>query len=438
MVVSKLRNSLGFRLFLIGLLNICLFIPSFMVQDLIHEREGRRQSAIHEVGSKWGNEQIISGPVLNIPFYEYSKDENERIIKTLNYLHILPDSLNINGKIDPEKRYRGIYEIVVYNSNLALNGVFKKPNYLSLGIDEESIVWKDISISLGITDMKGIKETVRYNISGNIYEAEPGIDSKDLHYSGLSIYPDKDILNEEFSFSVKLDLNGSQRLMFIPVGKETDIKLTSGWNNPKFTGSFLPKNREVNENGFSADWKVLNLNRNYPQSWVNNKFRFEESNFGVELLLPVDDYQKTIRTSKYAILFIALTFISFFITELLSKKSLHPIQYLLIGFAMLVFYTLLLSFTEHIMFKYAYLIASMSIITLISLYTRSVLKSNKITFIITGILSILYGYLYIILQLQDYALLIGSIGLFVILAIIMFITRKINWFEILKTDTACE
>ena len=434
MVSAKLRTSLGFRLFIIGFLNIILFIPSFMIMDLIHEREARKQQALYEVGSNWGNEQIISGPIINIPYYDYRKNDKDEVIKFKNYIHILPESLKVSGRIDPEKRYRGIYELVVYNSKLNISGEFNVSEFTSFNIPEKDILWKEMNISIGITDMKGIKEKITVNAGDKSFDTEPGIESKNVHASGLSIFPEKELLNENFSFDFNLNINGSQRLMFTPVGKENTVTINSEWNNPKFTGSFLPNSRNVTETGFEAEWKILNLNRNYPQSWKNSNFRIEPSQFGVELLLPVDDYQKTIRTSKYAIMFIALTFISFFITELLSKNSLHPIQYLLIGFAILIFYTLLLSFSEHMLFKYAYLIASVSIISLISLYTKSVLKSNLVTAVITGILILLYGYLYIILQLQDYALMIGSIGLFFILALIMYITRKINWFEILKSQ----
>jgi len=176
----------------------------------------------------------------------------------------------------------------------------------------------------------------------------------------------------------------------------------------------------------------LHLNRNYPQRWLGNRYKLNGSSFGVNLLLPVDEYQKTMRTAKYAIMFIGLTFLSFFMIELLNRKSLHPIQYLLIGFALLVFYTLLLSFSEYMLFKYAYLIAGAGIIFLITAYTKSVLKSNLLTAVIFGLLLILYGYLYIVMQLQDLALLMGSVGLFVILAVVMYLTRKIDWFTIMK------
>jgi inner membrane protein len=222
--------------------------------------------------------------------------------------------------------------------------------------------------------------------------------------------------------------------MFVPVGIETEVECSSEWNNPSFTGNFLPDSREVSENGFKANWKILHLNRNFPQKWTGTDFNIYSSVFGVEFLIPVDDYQKTMRTAKYAIMFITFTFLSFFLIELLNKKAIHPIQYLLIGFSLLVFYTLLLSLTEHMMFNLAYIIAGLANIILISAYTKSVLKSTQQTFIILGILLLLYGYLFVVLQLQDYALLMGSIGLFIVLATLMYLTRKIDWFSVLKTS----
>ena len=212
------------------------------------------------------------------------------------------------------------------------------------------------------------------------------------------------------------------------------MKISSSWKDPSFIGTFIPDEHEITDDGFTAKWKILHLNRNYPQQWMGGQYKINASTFGVDLLLPVDEYQKTMRTTKYAIMFISLTFLSFFMIELLNKKVLHPIQYLLIGFALLLFYTLLLSLTEHILFKYAYILAAIANVGLITAYTRGVLKHYLQTVLIFAILTILYGYLYVVLQLQDFALLMGSIGLFVILAVVMYLTRKIDWFMILKGD----
>jgi inner membrane protein len=216
------------------------------------------------------------------------------------------------------------------------------------------------------------------------------------------------------------------------VGKETTVKLSSTWPDPSFVGNFLPAHHETSQEGFDASWKILHLNRNYPQKWTGSNNQVEASTFGVKLLVPVDEYQKNMRTAKYAFMFIGLTFLSFFMIELLNKKLIHPIQYLLIGFSLLVFYTLLLSFSEQMVFKYAYMISSVATIGLITSYTRGVLKDTLQTGIILLILVLLYAYLYIVLQLQDLALMIGSIGLFIILSLVMYLTRKVDWFSTLQ------
>jgi inner membrane protein len=196
--------------------------------------------------------------------------------------------------------------------------------------------------------------------------------------------------------------------------------------------------RNIDDAGFTAQWKILHLNRSYPQIWIGNEYNINNSEFGVRLLMPVDEYQKTTRTAKYAIMFIALTFLSFFMIEMLARRIMHPIHYILIGFALLVFYTLLLSLSEYLSFNSAYLISSLSIILLITGYTKSILKSYAYTSLILIILLVLYSYFYIILQMQDYALMMGSVALFTILGIVMYVTRKTDWFVVLQTKTTVD
>jgi inner membrane protein len=280
--------------------------------------------------------------------------------------------------------------------------------------------------------MTGIKDFITINWQSEALMANPGIETNDVLQSGISIAPEIET-DEQYDFHFELNLNGSTGILFSPVGKQTEVELSSKWANPSFTGNFLPVDREVSESGFEANWKVLHLNRNFPQQWTGPNQQVTNSTFGVDLLLGVDEYQKTMRTAKYAIMFISLTFLTFFMIELLSKNIIHPLQYLLIGFALLIFYTLLLSISEYLVFSLAYVIASAAIISLITVYSYSVLSDILKTGVISGILIILYGYLYILLQLQDYALLMGSIGLFVVLSIVMYLTRNINWFEIMSS-----
>ncbi len=434
MAKNTLKNSIAVRLFIIGALAIILLIPTIMIQALIKERKQRRDETSLEVTDKWGSIQTITGPILTIPFQFTQQDDNEKFTKIKKYAHFLPDDLSIVCTIHPEIRYRGIYEFVLYNTKIQLTGNFPSLAFEDLNVSPNDVMWDDAFITVGITDMKGIKDIIKLNWNNTEFIASPGIESNDVCSSGISVKISLDAGIEKFDFHTEIDLNGSQSLMFVPVGRETKIEASSEWNNPSFTGNFLPELREISSDGFRAEWKVLQLNRNFPQKWIGNQHNIAPSTFGVSLLLPVDEYQKTMRTAKYAIMFIALTFLSFFMIELLGKKVIHPIQYLLIGFALLVFYTLLLSLSEYLSFKYSYLIASIGILLLITAYTKNVLSDKLQTVVIATVLVVLYGYLYIILQLQDYALLMGSLGLFVILSIVMYLTRKIDWFAILKID----
>jgi inner membrane protein len=210
----------------------------------------------------------------------------------------------------------------------------------------------------------------------------------------------------------------------------TDVNLASEWPNPSFNGAFLPDKRTVTVNGFKANWNVLHLNRNFPQIWTGNQHAISNSSFGIDLLLPVDNYQKSYRSIRYAILFIGFTYLVFFFIEVLNKIFIHPIQYILVGVALIVFYTLLLSISEHINYNFAFIISALATLLLIAGYVRAILKSGKLTMLISGILAVLYTFIFVIIQLQDYALLIGSIGLFIILGLVMYFSRKIDWYNL--------
>lgn len=196
------------------------------------------------------------------------------------------------------------------------------------------------------------------------------------------------------------------------------------------TPAFLPDSRNVTDKGFTANWNVLHLNRNYPQVWKSNMYSIRDSEFGIVLLLPVDNYQKSYRSIRYAILFICFTFLVFFFIEVLNKIFIHPIQYILVGIALIVFYTLLLSLSEHVKYNFAFIISAVSTILLIAGYVKAILKSGKLTLLTSGILTILYTFIFVIIQLQDFALLIGSIGIFIILGLTMFFSRKIDWYDL--------
>ena len=450
------KSSVMLKLITIGILILLLMIPASMLESLVNERQSTRDNAVEEITSKWGSNQTIGGAVITIPYTIIQEDDKGKKSTVIEYAHFLPENLNITGTLTPEKRYRGIYVVMLYNAQLHIQGFFKKPNVELLKIPKERFLFSKAFISFGLTDMKGIKEAIRLKINGKYTEMNSGIESKDLFTSGVS--SPIDLEAETINFDAIINLNGSKRIDFLPFGKTTKVTIESTWGTPSFVGSSLPDERQVTKKGFKAVWNELHLNRNYPQQGTRNfvgltsngsenynqdgldvynpigaapKATGElQSSFGVKLLLPVDEYQKTMRSTKYNLMFIFVTFIAFFFVEILNRKRLHPIQYLLVGFAICLFYVLLLAISEHLSFNWAYLIGCNNILILITFYTQSIFKNGRITLIFNGILALLYGFFYSLLQLEDYSLLFGSIGLLIILAVVMYLTRNIDWYRV--------
>ena len=434
--MKNLKSNIYFKLGTILIIILLLMIPTSMIKGLINEREFTQGEAIHEVSSKWGEAQTISGPFITIPYYRYHKeysqsDSTSKIIQIKEYLHVLPSQLDISGSIEPEKRYRGIYEIVVYNSKLNISGTFNKFDIAALDIQQKNILFDKAEFVVGINDLRGIEEQIKLTWGDDKISFNPGVSSNDIVSSGINALLKLDPNDStKYNFNLSIHLKGSQQLYFTPVGKITDININSKWQNPSFNGAFLPDSREINEKGFKANWNVLHLNRNFPQIWSGSQHSINDSSFGIDLLLPVDNYQKSYRSIRYAILFIVFTFLVFFFIEILNKIFIHPIQYILVGVALIVFYTLLLSLSEHLKYNMAFIISALATLLLIAGYVRAILGSSKLTWLITGILTVLYTFIFVIIQLQDYALLIGSIGIFIILGLVMYFSRKINWYDL--------
>lgn len=438
--MKDIKSSVGIRIVIIGVLILALLIPSAFIRTLVSERASRRREAIQEITSKWSTRQIIGGPIITIPYTETWKDEEGETKSVIKYIQVLPETLNIEGEICPEIRYRGIYQAVVYNAQLDLSGDFSFEKIQRMNIDLDQLLWDDAFVSMNISDMRGINEYVELKWGEQAVLFEPGIKrGNDLFDSGISVRLPLDFgkVSDGINYALHIDLKGSQALSFLPLGRTTMANLRSSWPDPSFDGSFLPEQYQIDSEGFSADWQVLDLNRNYPQIWVENvsKKTVLSSEFGVNLFSPVDIYTQTTRAVKYMIMFVGLTFLVFFLVEVFSNNKIHPIQYLLIGVSLCIFYLLLLALSEHVSFGLAYFLASLSVVILIGAYVRSALEKKVIPLITVGMLSILYGFLYILLQNQDYALLIGSVGLFLIIAAVMYTTRNVNWYQIDLNNT---
>lgn len=436
-----LKESITIKLLSIGFLILILMIPSNWIDSLINERQARAESVIAEISDKWSGSQTISGPVLVLPFTQREKiDKGKDGIEIREWTeksYFLPTDLNIQGDIQPELRHRGIFDAVVYESQLNMKAQFSKPDFAKLNINVNDVQWKDAYMIFGLTDLRGITKNPVFKSGENLLTGEPSNQIYFTRESNDGIGGNGIITKlpwtatEDFKseFDMQFTLKGSTMMSFAPAGKTTHVKLKGPWTAPSFNGKFLPLNPEINSSGFSAVWSILHYNRPFSQEWIGNAQKISGSEFGVELLIPVDQYQKSIRTSKYSHLIILLTFLSLLMVEIMRKIRIHPFQYILIGAALTIYYTMLLSFSEHIGYNRAYAIATVSTVVLVGLYSSTFLDTRKLVFVFGGLLLFFYSFIFVIIQLQDYSLLVGSIGLFFIVALLMYFSKNINWYK---------
>jgi len=437
------RNSISLKLLVIGFFVLILLIPSEMMQSLIRERETTRDQTASEIWRTWGDKQVLAGPVVSVPVVTQKSADAGTVESPTHYLHFLAENLDITGDILPVIRYRSIYEVVLYSASLQVKGNFRPLVPKGLNVQPTDIKWDRAYVTFGISDMKGVKENIDLTWNDSLYRMQPGVPVHDIIKGGVSV-PVAINPNSENKFKFKLQLNGSRLLAFMPFASEMNVTLASPWSNPSFEGAFIPGDKTISNKGFAAKWKILELNRNYGQFGLDDfigsvqnesnelytKDRINAENkmgiFGVNLIMPVDQYQRTTRAAKYGVLFVILTFVTFFFFELLRKKYVHPLQYLIVGFAIMLFYLLLLSLAEYMIFDIAYGIAALVVTVMVMLYAGAIFSSRKYGIIVGLILFMLYAYFYTLLQLQLYSLLFGSIGMAIMLSVIMLLTRKLH------------
>lgn len=448
-IVTLLQSNTA-RLILVGLLTLFLLIPLQLVKNLVSERKYRQAEVISEINSKWGNEVFFYGPILKVPYTTYVENEvhnpktNAVTIERraeLQYAYFFPEELRNSSDVKTETKNRNNYESVVFTAQMDFTGKYSKPDFSSKNIPNENIQWEKSTILIKTTNLSSIKNQVFITLSGKEYAFEPIYEATNTEnsyeYPLESSYTTVasletgfiDFKNHfedgNFSFSIKYD--GSSKIGIVPIGKTTESNIKSDWKAPSFVGNFLPYEKEITNDGFSANWKILHINRPFSQQNFGTLPDIQQYAFEVDFVIPVDEYQQNERASKYGFLVIGLTFLIFFLLQTISKIKIHIFQYTMIGLALVLFYTLLISITEHSSFSKAYLVASLMIILLISFYSVSILKNKKFPLFIGVSLSAIYGFIFTIIQLENYALLVGSVGLFFILALVMYVSRKIDW-----------
>jgi inner membrane protein len=425
---SKWHQSLTIKLALLAFLGLVFLIPLEMIKEIILERQKNSEMVKKEISDQWALKQCFAGPVINIPVRTIPSEKDEKSITRI--WHILPENLNMTGIIKPEIRYRGIYKSVVYDSELKIKGYFIIPAEDVLKNYE--VLWNEAYYTAGISDNRGLKGKIIMKTDSIELEAEPGVRDNDIFQSGISFVSPVLIPGNKVSIDMSISLSGSEGLQLTPLGKSTSAHLRSDWTSPSFNGSFLPVKRSVDETGFTADWEVTHLNRNFPQNWTGNTFHPLDSSFGLDLFQPVDHYQKSWRSSRYGILFIALTFLVLIFLEITRKEAIHIFHYFLVSLGLVLFFSLLNSLSEQVGFNLAYLISSIATILLISIFTGTLFREKKTALIVFGMLVILYSFIFVLLTLNDYAYLAGNIGLFLLLAVVMKLAGNLELFK--KTE----
>lgn len=444
------QNKTMIKGFLVCLLVLGLLIPIPFILNLIEERQGNKDKVTNEISDKWSGKQTIYGPFIEVTYMENVNDGQGKVVKQQMKKYVSANDLNINGTIDTQLKSRSIYEAVVYNSKLNINSKFKNYSDMlaEMEVSAENIV--STKIVFGISDSKGYENKVIVQSNGKNFPL-----NMDNSTSTIDIQPEVRAENGEYSeqvsltkkvmpvqmmsqkidpstfdfnqVSINLVMKGSQMLNIIPSAINTKVDLTTNWKDLKYDGNFLPNSDPETKNGkTNVKWSIYQQNPLQGQIWQDAS-NFSDYSFGVNFLQMNDHYDKTYRSTKYAILFIGLTFVAFFFIESRNNFNIHLVQYALVGFAICVNFVLLLSLSEYLGFDIAYFISSGATILLITFFVNSFLKSFGLTFKITLMLILLYAFIYSVLQLKEHALLVGSIGLFIIVAILMYYSKNIEW-----------
>lgn len=416
---------------LVFIIMLVLMIPILLIDNLVYERMDRQRSVINEISNKWGSEQVVGGPLIQVPYLQYFQDG--KVTKSvIKYFFITPQQLDIQSDLDIEKKKRSIYEALLYQSNVSIKGHFDTKVTQTLKLNPEYIQWDKATLLLQLSDVRAVAKQPILSFNKVQKELTPiTTDNKQIKngYVASNIELGAD---GQFVFDIQLTIKGSEQLSFLPTAENSEISLRSTWSSPSFNGNMLPT-WKTNADGFEANWNIVSANRTFPSAFFQEAdINWKENVVGMKIMDTASHYTKTDRVIKYAFLIIALTFAVFFLVETMQKLNLHPIHYILVGLSLVVFYTLLLSFSEFIGFNMAYLIATIAIASLIGMYIKGVTRKNKTALIFTAIVSILYTYVYYLIQLEDMALIFGSVALFAVIALTMYFTKHINWYTIGK------
>lgn len=453
---EKAERSPGGKFLLVLLTGFLLAIPLFASWLLIYDRQSQSQQAEQSIVTGWGGQQVFAGPKIVLPYQAKVQESVEQDGKTVTRteivtqnLYLSPEVMSFDSDIQTEVKSRSIYEVVIYNSNVTGSATFRLPDdFARSGIDPETIDFARAEIRFGLSDARGLAANNMLSVDGQPLVLQPGRGLGETGNTGFFAWLDAGALADGM-VTVKYDVKfrGTESLTMVPSAGQTNWSVTSAWPHPSFTGGFLPDN-EVSEAGFTAKYGISNLalgsaltstqagQQIYPHSGGSGPYSTsgagEPSSVTISLIQPVDLYDQVSRATKYGFLFIGFTFVAFLLFDLIGGVRISSVQYILVGVALILFFVLLLAFAEIIGFALAYIAASVATIGLITAYAASVLSTWRRAAIIGGLLAALYAVIYILLSLEAYSLLIGSLLIFAALAGVMFVTRRLDWSRTLQ------
>jgi len=452
----NITSSGGFKIAMLVIIILLLLIPVAMIRSLISERSYRADEVEDSIMEAWGSQFMLYGPVIRIPVIEReevrtkTEKEGEKIeIITRNYtLWITPKDVKISADFSAQKKRRGIFSVALFSGNVSLSGNFSYERAKDELKKNQTLYPEQAEIIIGLATQKGIRRIIKADWNGSELFFKPGNRNFSIDYfgdrksAGRASTSGGNGVNASSpfnaaginTFDIQFAVQGGKAIRLIPIGETTQVRIQTNWPSPSFQGGFLPASYTLTESGFDAEWEISYLSRSIPLYWLTaerdeheSKSNWKNEFFGVDFFKPLDHYALNTRAVKYAILFLIIPFLTLFFLEVFSQKSIHPAQYLLSGFANVIFYLLLLSISEHLSFSVAYLIAAAALTCMMSLYARSLLETWTRSAYMGLVMALLYLIMYLTLNAEDWALLIGSIAAFVITGVVMFLTRKLDW-----------
>jgi inner membrane protein len=434
-------RSASVKAAIVAFLTLVLLIPMGMIEGVIVDRQNNASVATSDIRNSWGGDQTVTGPILSLPYTVNKKTVYGSAYAEEHVVHLLAEELLVTADVTTEIRYRGIHEVPVFSAAIDINGKIDLGALATLGITAEQVAWSGAEILLGISDPNAISKIPVIVADGSRVNFTSGGDGIEGLASQLSAAVGKHLTapqsESELKFDISVAVNGSGSLQFLPLAENASVTMSSNWAAPSFTGRQLPTGRDIREDGFDATWHATSLGRKLPAVWIDShaaQIGVAADAFGTRFIQPVGRYQLIERATKYAVLFIGLTFVTFFLIEVVGNLRLHPLQYLLVGLANTLFYLLLLSLSEHVGFDIAYLVSALASTALISGYSAAILVRRARAVAMAAVLTGLYAFLYLTLNAENFALLAGSIGLWIVLALVMYLTRGINWYSAAAVD----